>query len=87
VLAVEIAHRTVDQLRKLEETFAAFKQAGQCYDLSIGLRRKMIDDVRAGGGSEAGKARAIAGHERAIAEATAQREQAARDAATVEKTL
>jgi hypothetical protein len=32
-------------------------------------------------------ARAIAGQDRAIAEATAQREQAARDAATVEKTL
>ena len=69
------------------ESVAAFKQAVQCYDLSIGLRRKMIDDVRAGAGSEAGKARAIAGHERAIAEATAQREQAARDAATVEKML
>jgi tetratricopeptide (TPR) repeat protein len=69
------------------ESVAAFKQAVQCYDLSIGLRRKMIDDIRAGGGSEAGKARAIAGHERAIAEASEQREQAARDAAAVEKTL
>ena len=69
------------------ESLAAFKQAVQCYDLSIGLRRKMIDDVRAGGGSEAGKARAIAVHERAIAEATAHRDQAARDAETVGKTL
>jgi len=69
------------------ESLAAFKQAVQCYDLSIGLRRKMIDDIRAGGGSEAGKARAIAGHERAIAEATAQRDQAARDVATLEKNL
>ena len=69
------------------ESVAAFKQAVQCYDLSIGLRRKLIEDIRAGGGSDAGKARAIASHERAISEATAQREQAARDAATVEKTL
>jgi tetratricopeptide (TPR) repeat protein len=69
------------------ESLAAFKQAVQCYDLAINLRRKLIDDVRAGGGSEAGKARLIASHERAIAEATAQRDQAARDAVTVEKSL
>jgi tetratricopeptide (TPR) repeat protein len=69
------------------ESLAAFKQAVQCYDLAINLRRKLIDDVRAGGGSEAGKARLIASHERAIAEASAQRDQAARDATTVEKTL
>jgi tetratricopeptide (TPR) repeat protein len=72
---------------KRPEALAAFKQAVQCYDLAIGLRRKLIDDIRAGGGSESGKARLVATHERAIAEATAQREQAARDAATVEKTL
>jgi len=66
---------------------AAFKQSIQCYDLAIGLRRKMIDDVRSAPGSDAGKARLIASHERAIAEATAQREQAAKDAATIDKLL
>jgi tetratricopeptide (TPR) repeat protein len=66
-------------LRKEPEAVAAFKQAIQCYGLAITVRQKAIDEIRAGAGTEAAKARLIAGHERAIAEATSKRDEATRD--------
>ena len=74
-----------DQLRKLEETFAAFKQAGQCYDLSIAVRREAIQRIRAGTGSETLKARDSARHERVLADLTERRREVARIVEAIEK--
>ena len=62
-----------DQIGKLPAALAAFKQAGQCYDLSITLRREAIEKIRNGNGSDTLKARDSARHERTLAELTARR--------------
>jgi tetratricopeptide (TPR) repeat protein len=54
------------QRTELPEALAAFRQAIQCFDLSIAVRRKLIADVQGGPGSDATKARLAAGHQRAI---------------------
>jgi tetratricopeptide (TPR) repeat protein len=75
-----------DQLRKLAEALAAFKQAGQCYDLSIALRREAIDKIRNGRGSETLKARDSARHERVLADLTERRREVTRVVEAIEKT-
>lgn len=55
-----------DELGKQPESLAAFRQARQCYDLSIKIRREAIATIRAGTGSETAKARAAAVHERVL---------------------
>lgn len=57
------------------EAIAAFKQAIQCYDLSISARQKLITDVEAGTASPGTKARVATGHRRAIADATRDRDE------------
>jgi tetratricopeptide (TPR) repeat protein len=57
-----------DQLGRLAGALAAFKQAGQCYDLSIALRRDAIEKIRSGSGSDTLKARDSARHERVLAD-------------------
>ena len=54
------------QRNEVPEALAAFRQATQCFDLSIAVRRKLIADIQAGAGSDATKARFTAGHQRAI---------------------
>jgi tetratricopeptide (TPR) repeat protein len=71
----------------LTEAVAAFQHAQQCFDLSIALRRTLIDEVRAGPGTEAGKAGQVARHERAIAEAQQHRDDAVRNIAAVQRRL
>ncbi len=64
-----------DERAKLPEALAAFKQAGQCTDLSITLRREAIAKILAGPGTETAKARAAALHERALKDLETRREE------------
>jgi tetratricopeptide (TPR) repeat protein len=54
------------ELRKAPEGIAAFRQATQCYDLANAVRRKSIETIAAGKGSDQAKARQIGSHQRAI---------------------
>lgn len=54
------------ELRNAEPAIAALRQAIQCYDLSTVTRRRLIESVAAGPGSETAKARSIGSHQRAI---------------------
>jgi tetratricopeptide (TPR) repeat protein len=74
-----------DQLGKLPEALAAFKQSGQCYDLSIALRREAIDKIRRGPGTETLKARDSARHERVLVDLTGRRREVARVVDALEK--
>jgi tetratricopeptide (TPR) repeat protein len=74
-----------DQLRKLSEALAAFKQSGQCYDLSITLRREAIDKIRSGPGTETLKARDTARHERVLVDLAERRQEVTRILETVEQ--
>ena len=73
-----------DQLRKPAESLAAFQQARQCYDLSIALRREAIAKVQAGPGTESGKARETARHERELADLQSRRDEAHRAIAVLD---
>src|SRR5688572_2577469 len=55
------------ELRRLVEAIAAMNQARQCYDLSLAVRRKLLEDGIARARSPEAKARESARHERAIA--------------------
>jgi tetratricopeptide (TPR) repeat protein len=74
-----------DQRGRLPEAIAAFKQAGQCYDLSIALRREAIAKVAAGPGSDALKARETARHERVLADLEERRQEVTRVMEAMEK--
>lgn len=69
------------------EAAGSFQHAGQCFDLSIALRRKLIAEVAAGPGSETGKAGQIARHERAIAEALRNKDEARQGETAVRQRL
>jgi tetratricopeptide (TPR) repeat protein len=64
---------------------AAFELAQRCYDLSVTLRRETIARITAGPGSEEGKARQIARQQRAMTEETQHRDEAAQNAANLQK--
>lgn len=64
---------------------AAFELAQRCYDLSVTLRRETIARITAGPGSEEGKARQIARQERAMTEEAQHRDEAAENAARLQK--
>lgn len=66
------------ELRKALEGIAAMRQATQCYDLAIAVRRRGIDSIRDGRGSESAKARQIAVQQRAIAANEERKGQAAK---------
>jgi len=74
-----------DQLGKLAEALAAFKQSGQCYDLSITLRHEAIERIRKGGGTDTLKARDSARHERVLVDLTERRGEVTRIVETIEK--
>jgi tetratricopeptide (TPR) repeat protein len=52
---------------KLTEALAAMNQARQCYDLTLAVRQKLLDQVLAGPGTPESKARDAAKHRRSIA--------------------
>ena len=64
---------------------AAFELAQRCYDLSVTLRRETIARITAGPGTEEGKARLIARQQRALTEEAQHREEAAQNAARLQK--
>ncbi len=64
---------------------AAFELAQRCYDLSVTLRRETIERITAGPGSEEGKARLIARQQRAMTEEVQHRDEAAENAARLQK--
>jgi tetratricopeptide (TPR) repeat protein len=74
-----------DQLGKRPEALAAFKQAGQCYDLSIAVRREAIDKIRSGNSTETLKARDSARHERVLVDLTERRREVSRVVDAIEK--
>jgi tetratricopeptide (TPR) repeat protein len=55
-----------DELGRSREALAAFRQARQCYDLSIKVRRETISTIWSGRGTDTAKARAAAVHERVL---------------------
>jgi tetratricopeptide (TPR) repeat protein len=64
---------------------AAFELAQRCYDLSVTLRREAIARINAGPGSEEGKARQIARQQRAMTDEAQHRDEAAQNAAQLQK--
>jgi tetratricopeptide (TPR) repeat protein len=64
---------------------AAFELAQRCYDLSVTLRRETIARITAGPGTEEGKARQITRQQRAMAEDAQHRDEAAQNAANLQK--
>jgi hypothetical protein len=64
---------------------AAFELAQRCYDLSVTLRRETIARISSGPGTEEGKARLIARQQRAMTEETQHRDEAAENAAQLQK--
>ena len=64
---------------------AAFKQAIQCFDLSISLRQKLIADIQAGPGTDATKTRLAASHQRTIDAAMADREECRQNVSALER--
>ena len=64
---------------------AAFELAQRCYDLSVTLRRETIARITAGPGSDEGKARLIGRQERAMTDDAQHRDEAAQNAAQLQK--
>jgi len=74
-----------DELRQVPQSLAAFRQAGQCSDLSIKLRREAIAKIEAGPGTPASRARDAARHRRALHELEERRDEIARAIDALEK--
>jgi tetratricopeptide (TPR) repeat protein len=73
-----------DERRKPTEALAAFRQARQCYELSIALRREAIANVQARPGSETAKGREIARHQRELTALEDRRDEALRAIAVLD---
>ena len=74
-----------DLRAKPSEALAAFKQAGQCVDLSIALRREAIAKIQAGPGTATLKSRDSARHERLLADLQERRQEITRLVGSMEK--
>jgi tetratricopeptide (TPR) repeat protein len=75
------------ETRRWTQALSAFQQAQQCFDLTVRLRRDLIERITKGPGSETGKAWLIAVQHRAMAEAERHRNDAAQSAAEIQKRL
>lgn len=75
------------ELRKWPESLAAFKQAQQCYDLSLALRRQAIVALSVTPEEAAANAWQISVHQRALASAERRRGEAVQNVAAIEKFL
>ena len=76
-----------DELRRFPESLAAFKQAGQCNDLSLKLRQEAIARIESGPGTPTSRARDAARHKRALAELEERRDEILRAIAALERAL
>jgi tetratricopeptide (TPR) repeat protein len=74
-----------DELRQVPQSLAAFRQAGQCNDLSIKLRHEAIAKIEAGPGTPSSRARDAARHQRALRELEERRDEIARAIGALEK--
>jgi tetratricopeptide (TPR) repeat protein len=74
-----------DELGHMAESLAAFRQAGQCNDLSIKLRREAIAKIEGGPGTPTSRARDAARHQRALQELEERRDEIARAIELLEK--
>jgi tetratricopeptide (TPR) repeat protein len=74
-----------DELGRPHESLAAFRQAGQCNDLSIKLRREAIAKIEAGPGTPTSRTRDAARHQRALDELEERRDEIAKAIAVLEK--
>jgi tetratricopeptide (TPR) repeat protein len=74
-----------DELGQRAESLAAFRQAGQCNDLSIKVRREAISKIDAGPGTSASRARDAARHQRALMELEERRDEIAQAIDLLEK--
>jgi tetratricopeptide (TPR) repeat protein len=74
-----------DELGQRAESLAAFRQAGQCNDLSIKLRHEAIAKIEAGPGTPSARARDAARHQRALQELEERRDEITRAIAALEK--
>ena len=83
--AARFLGRVRTQRNKVPEALAAFKQAIQCFDLSITVRQKLIADIQAGPGSDATKQRLAAGHQRAIDSSITDRDECRQNVAALER--
>jgi len=83
--AAQYLGRVRVQRNKVPEALAAFKQAIQCFDLSIAVRQKLIADIQAGPGTDATKMRLGASHQRAIDAAVSDREECRQNMTALEK--
>jgi hypothetical protein len=72
-------------LREFAASLAAFRQAGQCNDLSIKLRREAIAKIDAGPGTPSSRTRDAARHQRALRELEERRDEIARAIGALEK--
>lgn len=66
-----------------ERAAESFQHAQQCFELSMAVRRKLIEDIEQGPGSAAGKASQVSRHQRAFDEARQQRDDAVRNLTAV----
>ncbi len=69
------------------EAVESFQHAQQCFDLTLAVRRKLIEEINDGPGSPEGKAGQVARHERAMAEAQKNRDDAMQNVAAIQKRL
>jgi tetratricopeptide (TPR) repeat protein len=76
-----------NQQSKLVEALAAFKQAVQCYDLTLTVRREAIARLEAADAPPSHKAREIARHQRAIERAEKRRAEAVNGVDLLQKYL
>ena len=72
---------------RYREAVESFQHAIQCFDLTIALRRKLMEEIDAGPGSPQGKAAQKARHERAIAEAEKNRGDAVQNVTAVQRRM
>jgi tetratricopeptide (TPR) repeat protein len=76
-----------NQRSKVPEALAAFKQAVQCYDLTIAVRREAIARLDAADATPSHKAREIARHQRGIDQAEKRRAEALNGVDVLQKYL
>ena len=74
-----------DELGRQREALGAFKQAGQCNDLSMTLREEAMAKVLAGAGTDTAKAREVNRHERTLRDLRERRDEIARAVTALER--
>jgi tetratricopeptide (TPR) repeat protein len=69
------------------DAVGSFQHAQQCFELTIAVRRKLIEEISQGPGTPEGKAGQVARHARAMAEAETNRDDAMQNVVAIQKRL